>query len=192
MREDKSLIEYPSKFPIKVMGRTQDGFAQAIAAVVRIHAPDFDAATLEMRASAQGNYLSVTATINAVGAVTTAAYGLPSDDATAERLEAYLRAHVDPAVEVVYVCGGDNARFSLAFAGKGRCVVVARPKAEPEVSAWRADPRTAGFTTGTPFRPIAPNAATQNVAFDPRQTARSEGARVMTGGFSRTVMVITA
>jgi putative lipoic acid-binding regulatory protein len=61
----ESLLTFPCEFPIKVMGRTQDGFAQAIAAVVRTHAPDFDAATLEMRASAQGNYLSVTATINA-------------------------------------------------------------------------------------------------------------------------------
>ena len=61
----ESLLSYPCAFPIKVMGRTQDGFAQAIVAVVRAHAPDFDAATLEMRASTKGNYLSVTATINA-------------------------------------------------------------------------------------------------------------------------------
>lgn len=30
--------------------------------------------------------------------------------------------------------------------------------------SWTADPRTAGFTRGTPFRPVAPNVATQNVA----------------------------
>ena len=47
------------------MGRTQDGFAQAILDVVNRHAPDFDAATLEMRASSAGNYLSLTCTINA-------------------------------------------------------------------------------------------------------------------------------
>jgi putative lipoic acid-binding regulatory protein len=33
--------------------------------VVRAHAPGFDPATLEMRASRNGNYLSVTATVNA-------------------------------------------------------------------------------------------------------------------------------
>jgi uncharacterized protein len=60
-----SLLEFPCAFPIKIMGRTQDGFAQAIAGVVVRHAPDFDAATLEMRASSAGNYLSLTATINA-------------------------------------------------------------------------------------------------------------------------------
>ena len=47
------------------MGRTQDGFAQAVVAVVCRHAPDFDPATLEMRSSRAGNYLSVTATIHA-------------------------------------------------------------------------------------------------------------------------------
>ena len=60
-----SLLEFPCAFPVKIMGRTQDGFAQAIAEVVVRHAPDFDAATLEMRASSAGNYLSLTATVNA-------------------------------------------------------------------------------------------------------------------------------
>jgi putative lipoic acid-binding regulatory protein len=60
-----SLLEFPCAFPIKVMGRTQPGFAQAIVEIVNRHAPDFDPATLEMRASKAGNYLSVTATVNA-------------------------------------------------------------------------------------------------------------------------------
>jgi putative lipoic acid-binding regulatory protein len=60
-----TLLEFPCEFPIKIMGRTQDGFAQLIADIVVRHAPDFDAATLEMRASSAGNYLSLTATINA-------------------------------------------------------------------------------------------------------------------------------
>ena len=61
----ESLLTYPCAFPLKVMGRTRDGFAQAVVDVVQKHAPDFDAGTLEMRASTAGNYLSVTATINA-------------------------------------------------------------------------------------------------------------------------------
>jgi putative lipoic acid-binding regulatory protein len=61
----ESAFEFPTAFPIKVMGRRTDGFAQAVVEVVQRHAPDFDAATLEMRASREGNYLSVTATINA-------------------------------------------------------------------------------------------------------------------------------
>ena len=60
-----TLLEFPCSFPIKIMGRTRDGFAQAILEIVRRHAPDFDGATLEMRTSSAGNYLSLTATIEA-------------------------------------------------------------------------------------------------------------------------------
>lgn len=58
-------LTFPCVFPIKIMGRTRDGFAQAVADVVKKHAADFDPATLEMRASKEGNWLSVTATVNA-------------------------------------------------------------------------------------------------------------------------------
>ncbi len=50
----ESLLKFPTAFPIKVMGRTQDGFAQTIVDVVQKHAPDFDPATMEMRASSAG------------------------------------------------------------------------------------------------------------------------------------------
>lgn len=63
--ESESPLKFPTSFPIKIMGRRTDGFAQAILDVVLKHAPDFDPSTLEMRASREGNYLSVTATINA-------------------------------------------------------------------------------------------------------------------------------
>ena len=61
----ESLIEYPSPFPIKIMGVRTDGFAQAVLAVVQIHDPAFDAATMEMRPSKNGTYLSVTCTVTA-------------------------------------------------------------------------------------------------------------------------------
>lgn len=66
MSGDPSLIEYPCEFPIKVMGRTTPGFAQAVVEIVRRHAPDFDPATVEMRPSKQSRYLGVTVTIRAV------------------------------------------------------------------------------------------------------------------------------
>ena len=59
------VLQFPSDFPIKIMGARVDSFAQEIAAVVQRHAPDFDPATLELRASSGGNYVSVTATIRA-------------------------------------------------------------------------------------------------------------------------------
>jgi putative lipoic acid-binding regulatory protein len=61
----ESPLVFPTAFPIKVMGRRVENFAQEIVAVVLAHAPDFDASTLEIRASREGNYLSLTATINA-------------------------------------------------------------------------------------------------------------------------------
>ncbi|NMG37004.1 DUF493 family protein [Azoarcus sp. TTM-91] len=64
--ERQTLIEYPCDFPIKIMGARVEGFAQAVVEVVLRHAPDFDAAAIEMRPSSKGNYLAVTCTFRAV------------------------------------------------------------------------------------------------------------------------------
>lgn len=61
-----SPLTFPTEFPIKVMGKRVDGFAQAVVEVVRQHAPDFDPSTVELRLSKEGTYLSVTATVNAI------------------------------------------------------------------------------------------------------------------------------
>ena len=63
--QDASLIEYPSQFPIKVLGANVEGFAEAIVAIARRFDPAFDAATLERRPSAAGKYLGLTITITA-------------------------------------------------------------------------------------------------------------------------------
>ncbi|MBX9630949.1 MAG: DUF493 domain-containing protein [Burkholderiales bacterium] len=60
-----SLIEYPTEFPIKIMGRQERGLAQSVIEIVSKHAPDFDPSTVEMRTSKQKNYLSVTCVIRA-------------------------------------------------------------------------------------------------------------------------------
>lgn len=62
---EESLIEYPSQFPIKVMGAHVDGFVEAITAVALQFDPAFDAATIEHRPSKAGNYLGLTITITA-------------------------------------------------------------------------------------------------------------------------------
>ncbi len=62
---EASLLTFPTPFPIKVMGRREESFAQEVVAVVLAHAPDFDPATVEMRPSSAGKYLSVTVTIEA-------------------------------------------------------------------------------------------------------------------------------
>ncbi len=60
---EQSLIEYPSHFPIKVMGAMQDGFAEAIVALVQEFDAGFDAGRMEMRPSSKGNYLGLTVTV---------------------------------------------------------------------------------------------------------------------------------
>ena len=61
----ESLIEYPSLFPIKVMGHKVDGLVHAISTIAQQFDPAFDAKTIELRESKGGNYLGVTITVTA-------------------------------------------------------------------------------------------------------------------------------
>ncbi|MFC4159680.1 HP0495 family protein [Chitinimonas lacunae] len=61
----ETLLEFPCRFPLKIMGERHDEFSQIIFEVVRLHAPDVQAADVEMRTSSGGKYLSLTVTINA-------------------------------------------------------------------------------------------------------------------------------
>lgn len=63
LENTNTLLEFPCAFPLKVMGATQDGFAEEILRVVRLHAPTFEATNMELRASSGGKYISVTCTV---------------------------------------------------------------------------------------------------------------------------------
>jgi putative lipoic acid-binding regulatory protein len=60
-----TLIEYPSIFPIKVMGAKDDGFVHAMVQIALQFDPGFDASTVELRPSKGGNYLGVTLSVTA-------------------------------------------------------------------------------------------------------------------------------
>ena len=62
---NESLLTFPCVFPMKVVGRREDGFAQTVSEIVLRHAPDFRPVTMEMRTSKNGRYLSLTVTIHA-------------------------------------------------------------------------------------------------------------------------------
>ena len=62
---EPSLLEYPCDFPLKILGHTQAGYAQAVLEIVLRHAPDFDSSSMEMKTSKRGKYLSVTCVIRA-------------------------------------------------------------------------------------------------------------------------------
>jgi hypothetical protein len=65
MADQESLIQYPTDFPIKVVGVNEEGFEAAIAQVLRTHAPDFGVTSMQVRESRTGKYLSISATITA-------------------------------------------------------------------------------------------------------------------------------
>ncbi|MEY8875338.1 MAG: DUF493 family protein [Leptothrix sp. (in: b-proteobacteria)] len=84
---DQSLIEYPSDFPIKVMGLAVPGYIEAIAAVALQFDPGFNPDTIEQRPSKAGNYLGLTITVRAT---------------SRDQLDALYRAlHGHPMVKIV-------------------------------------------------------------------------------------------
>jgi putative lipoic acid-binding regulatory protein len=60
-----SLIEYPCAFPIKVFGKTQQDFIQAVTEVILQHDADFTAESITMRNSKTAKYVSLNCTVNA-------------------------------------------------------------------------------------------------------------------------------
>lgn len=63
--EQQSLLTFPVEFPMKILGRREGGFAQGVMEVVLRHVPDFQPASMEMRPSRQGKYISLSVTVNA-------------------------------------------------------------------------------------------------------------------------------
>jgi uncharacterized protein len=63
--EPPSLIEYPSLFPIKVMGANEPGFEQAMVDIVLQFDPAYDRTSLQLRPSSGGKYLGLTLSITA-------------------------------------------------------------------------------------------------------------------------------
>ena len=66
---EDSLIEYPSDFPIKVMGATHADFAATIVDLVLEYDPTFNIGRMEVRPSAKGNYTGLTVTVRATSRV---------------------------------------------------------------------------------------------------------------------------
>jgi putative lipoic acid-binding regulatory protein len=65
LTQKDTLIEYPSRFPVKVMGLKADGFVHAVTQIARQFDPTFDASSIELRDSREGKYLGITITITA-------------------------------------------------------------------------------------------------------------------------------
>lgn len=62
--EKKSLIEFPCRFPVKVMGAKAPDFPAVVMDVVREHSADLHDEHVQRRDSSGGNYLSLTLSVH--------------------------------------------------------------------------------------------------------------------------------
>ena len=65
MSEDPPKIVFPCEYPIKVLGRTGAAFQSAVMAVFTQHAAGFLEQDVVVKDSRQGNFQSITVTIEA-------------------------------------------------------------------------------------------------------------------------------
>jgi len=65
MSEEETLLEFPCQFAIKAMGKNTADFDAIVVEIVRQHVADINEGAVKSRPSKNGNYLSVTVTIEA-------------------------------------------------------------------------------------------------------------------------------
>ena len=64
--QQETLLEFPCTFPVKAMGRNEDGFEALVTKIVLSHAEMSAAKAVTTNLSSSGKYLSVTITIEAI------------------------------------------------------------------------------------------------------------------------------
>ena len=65
--EKKPEIEFPCKYPIKVLGDAHPDLNQHVVEVMNTHAPKITESDLKIKNSSQGKWQSITVTIIATG-----------------------------------------------------------------------------------------------------------------------------
>jgi uncharacterized protein len=63
--ERETLLKFPCDFPIKVMGRSGVGLRDRVIEIVRRHSSQLSNRAITSRTSRNGNYVSVTAVVQA-------------------------------------------------------------------------------------------------------------------------------
>ena len=54
-----AALEFPTDYPLKVVGRADEEFSERVHAIVLRHTPTLDAQQVSERLSANGNFLSI-------------------------------------------------------------------------------------------------------------------------------------
>lgn len=62
---ESELLQFPTDYPIKVLGRPSPEFRARVHGIMLRHAPDLDVARIGERLSANGNFLSISYVIRA-------------------------------------------------------------------------------------------------------------------------------
>jgi hypothetical protein len=62
------LLQFPTDYPIKVVGRASDSLRARIDTIFAAHVPDLDPSATTERFSGNGNFQSISYTIRAVSA----------------------------------------------------------------------------------------------------------------------------
>ena len=60
-------IEFPCRYPIKVIGEAGEGFTELVITIVERHAPDSETRLIDVRDSKNGRFLSVRVELTATG-----------------------------------------------------------------------------------------------------------------------------
>ncbi len=61
----ETLLEFPCRFPVKIMGKNKNDFTSLVTSIVLNHASIFEDEAITTNSSGEGNFVSVTITIDA-------------------------------------------------------------------------------------------------------------------------------
>ena len=64
--QQETLFEFPCKFPVKAMGRGEEGFEALVTNIILFHAEIYTGEPVTATPSSSGKFISVTVTIEAL------------------------------------------------------------------------------------------------------------------------------
>ena len=64
--QQETLLEFPCKFPVKAMGRDEDGFEALVTKIILAHGEIYAGEPVSTNASSTGKYISITVNIEAL------------------------------------------------------------------------------------------------------------------------------
>jgi hypothetical protein len=64
-KESESLLKFPTTFPVKIMGKDEPGFHEAVAVIVARHVAPLSELPVTKQPSKEGRFISITVTIEA-------------------------------------------------------------------------------------------------------------------------------